>query len=117
MTEKASSMREAADSGIKRWSAKRKAQVVLDILKGKTTAAEVARRHDLTVSEAEGWIEEGLAGMENALRARPRDLREVYERKLAEAHQALGEAQLQIKALKNCSGCTARPGNRAVDLR
>ncbi len=38
--------------------------------------------------------------MENALRARPRDLREEYERKLAEAHQALGEAQLQIKALK-----------------
>ena len=103
MTEKAvkaSSPAEAADSDIKRWSAKRKAQVVVDILKGKTTAAEVARRHDLTVSEVEGWIEEGLAGMENALRARPRDLREEYERKLAEAYQALGEAQLQIKVLK-----------------
>ena len=60
----------------------------------------MARRHDLTVSEVEGWIEEGLAGMENALRARPRDLREEYERKLAEAYQARGEAQLQIKVLK-----------------
>jgi len=103
MTEKAvkaSSPAEAADSDIKGWSAKRKAQVVIDILKGKTTAAEVARRHDLTVSEVEGWIEEGLAGMENALRAHPRDLREEYERKFADAHQALGEAQLQIKAFK-----------------
>ena len=30
---------------IKRWTAKRKARVVVDILKGKTTAAEVARQY------------------------------------------------------------------------
>lgn len=28
------------------------------IFKGKTTVAEVARQHDLTVSEVGGWIEE-----------------------------------------------------------
>ena len=38
--------------------------------------------------------------MENALRACPWDLREAYERELAKAHKALGEAQLQIKTLK-----------------
>ncbi|WP_442905731.1 hypothetical protein [Halomonas sp. TG39a] len=27
------------------------------MFKGKTTVAEVARQHDLTVSEVEGWIE------------------------------------------------------------
>ena len=69
---KGSSTAEAADSDIKRWGAKRTAQVVVDILKGTTTAAEVARRRDLTASEVEGWIEEGLAGKENGLRARPR---------------------------------------------
>ncbi|SOC58370.1 hypothetical protein SAMN05421509_1216 [Chromohalobacter canadensis] len=36
---------------IKRWTAKRKASVVMDIFKGKTTVAEVALQHDLTVSE------------------------------------------------------------------
>ena len=56
---------------VKRWTAKRKRQVVLDILKGKATVAEVARQHDLTPSQVEGWIEEGLAAMENGLRARP----------------------------------------------
>ncbi len=76
---------------------------MVDILKGKTTAAEVSRRHDLTVSEVEGWIEEALAGMEHALRAHPRDLREEYESKLAEAHQALGEAQLQIEVSLRCT--------------
>ncbi|QFT85265.1 hypothetical protein FIU88_09785 [Halomonas sp. THAF12] len=32
------------DNPIKRWTAKRKAAVVMDILKGKTTSAEVVRR-------------------------------------------------------------------------
>ncbi|WP_374710051.1 DUF1153 domain-containing protein [Halomonas koreensis] len=43
---------------IKRWAAKCKAAVVMDIFKGKNTAAEVARQYDLTVSEIEGWIDE-----------------------------------------------------------
>ena len=43
---------------IKRWTARRKASVVMDIIKGKTTAAELARTHDLTVGEVEQWIED-----------------------------------------------------------
>ncbi|MDX1464873.1 MAG: DUF1153 domain-containing protein [Halomonas sp.] len=46
------------ENPIKRWTAKRKADVVMDIVKGKITVGEVARQHDLTVSEVEGWIEE-----------------------------------------------------------
>ena len=85
---------------IKRWTAKRKTQVVLDILKGKTTVAEVSRQHDLTPGEIERWVDEGINGMENNFRARPRDIREQYERKLEEAHAALGEKELELKALK-----------------
>jgi len=112
MTDQSEQVRDEVGPEVKRWSAKRKAQVVVDILKGKTTVAEVARRHGLTVSEVEGWIEEGLAGMENALRARPRDVREAYERKLAEAYQALGEAQLQIKVLKKAERLFGSTGER-----
>lgn len=85
---------------VKRWTAKRKTQVVLDILKGKATVAEVARQHDLTPGEVEHWVEEGVSGMENNFRSRPRDVREQYERKLEEAHAALGEKELELKALK-----------------
>ncbi|WP_311946666.1 DUF1153 domain-containing protein [Halomonas piscis] len=46
------------DNPIKRWTAKRKAAMVMDIFKGKITAAEVARQHDLTVFEVEGWFDE-----------------------------------------------------------
>ena len=67
---------------IKRWTAKRKTQLVLEILKGKTTVAEAARRYDLKPGEIQSWVDEGIKGMENNLRARPRDIREQYEAKL-----------------------------------
>ncbi len=35
---------------VKRWTAKRKTQLVLEILTGKTTVAEAARRYDLKPS-------------------------------------------------------------------
>lgn len=85
---------------IKRWTAKHKTQIVLNILKGKTTVAEIARQYDLTPGEVECWVEEGIAGMENNFSARPRDIREQYERKLAETHAALGEKALELKAIK-----------------
>ncbi len=43
---------------VKRWTAKRKSTVVIDILKGKTTPVEIGRQHDLTVAKVERWVEE-----------------------------------------------------------
>ncbi len=77
---------------IKRWTAKRKARVLIGILEGKVTTAEVARQYDLKPGEVESWVEEGLANMENGFRARPRDVKAQYEAKLAEAYAALGES-------------------------
>src|SRR5699024_8808192 len=85
---------------VKRWTAKRKAAVVMDIFKGKTTVAEVARQHDLTDSEVESWSEEAQRDMGNGFRARLKDSRDQYESELREAKEALGEAHLQIYALK-----------------
>ena len=67
---------------IKRWTAKRKTALVMDIIQGKTTVAEASRAFDLTPSEIEGWVEDARKGMENALRANPLDIREQYERQL-----------------------------------
>ncbi|WP_216643671.1 hypothetical protein [Spiribacter salilacus] len=38
---------------VKRWTAKRKSALIIDIFKGKTTPVAVARQHDLTVAEVE----------------------------------------------------------------
>jgi hypothetical protein len=41
--------------GPQRWTAKRKAALVIDTLQGKTTAAEAARQHALALAEVEQW--------------------------------------------------------------
>lgn len=51
------------DEDIKRWTAKRKSALVLEILQGKTTVAEASRAYDLPPSEIESWIEDGTKGM------------------------------------------------------
>ena len=49
----------------KRWSAKRKSALVLEIIQGKTTIAEASRQFDLTPSELESWVDQAKEGMEN----------------------------------------------------
>ena len=88
------------EEDIKRWTARRKAALVLDIIQGKTTVAEASRSFDLTPSEIEEWIDEGKRGMENALRTKPLEIREEYERQLKELQEAYGEAMLELRARK-----------------
>jgi len=53
---------------IKRWTARRKSALVLEILQGRKTVAEASRQFDLPPSEIEDWVDQAKAGMENALR-------------------------------------------------
>jgi transposase-like protein len=88
------------DEDVKRWTARRKSALVLDIIQGKTTVSEAARQFDLSPSEIEDWVDQGKAGMENALRAKPEDIREQYERQLRDIQEAYGEAMLELRARK-----------------
>jgi len=89
------------DEDIKRWTAKRKSALVLEIIQGKTTAAEASRAYDLPPAEIESWVDDAKQGMENALRAKQLDVREQYERKLKELQEAYGEAMLELRVRKN----------------
>jgi phosphoglycolate phosphatase-like HAD superfamily hydrolase len=62
--------------------------------------AEASRSFDITPSEIEEWVEEGKRGMENALRTKPLEVREEYERQLKELQEAYGEAMLELRARK-----------------
>ena len=88
------------DEEIKRWTAKRKTALVLEIIQGKTSVSEASRTYDLPPSEIESWMEDGRRGMENALKANPQDVREQYERQLKELQEAYGEAMLELRARK-----------------
>jgi transposase-like protein len=88
------------EEDVKRWTARRKSALVLEIIQGKTTVAEAARSYDLGPSEIEEWVDQGKSGMENALRAKPEDIREQYERQLKDLQEAYGEAMLELRARK-----------------
>ncbi|CAJ6228403.1 DUF1153 domain-containing protein [Burkholderia pseudomallei] len=87
-------MRTKMNEDIKRWTARRKSALVLDIIQGKTTVAEASRAYDLSPSEIENWVD-GKRGMENALRANPQDVKEQYERQIKDLREAYGEAMLE----------------------
>ena len=54
---------------VQRWTAKRRAALVIRLLKGETTVAEAARRHGLKVAEVEEWREREKAGPFRAARS------------------------------------------------
>lgn len=82
---------------VKRGAARRKSALILEIIKGNTTIAEAAMSYDLTPSGIEEWVDQVKAGMESALRAKPEDIREQYERQLKDLQEAYGEAMLELR--------------------
>ena len=84
----------------RRLTAKRKSEIVLDILQGKTTISEVSRANDITPATIEEWIEEARKGMENQLRAKPKDIKQQYEdeiKKMKEVTYALPDPFPPVK--------------------
>jgi transposase-like protein len=93
-------MSEIVADDIKRWTAKRKSALVIEIIQGKATIAEASRTYDLAPSEVENWVEDAKKGMENALKANPLDVRQQYEKQLQDLQAAYGEAMLELRARK-----------------
>lgn len=105
-------MSETLSDDIKRWTAKRKSALVIEIIQGKTTVAEASRTYDLTPSEIEEWVEDGRKGMENALRANPLDVAAQYEKKLSDLQEAYGEAMLELRARKKLQALLDAEGDK-----
>ncbi|WP_241560791.1 DUF1153 domain-containing protein [Paenirhodobacter populi] len=100
------------DDSIKRWTAKRKTALVIEIIQGKTTEAEASRSFDLSPSEIEGWIDDAKRGMESSLRANPLDIRGQYEKQLKDLQEAYGAAMLEPHARENTRPCWNEPLER-----
>jgi transposase-like protein len=100
------------DETLKRWTAKRRSALVLEILRGETTAAEAARRHALTVAEIEQWKDRFLGGAENALRSRPLDDEALKDLEIKRLQRKVGELVMDIDILKEAS--KANPSQRQM---
>lgn len=88
------------DDSQKRWTAKRRAALVVELLRGDLSVAEAARRHGLTVAEVEEWRERFLAGAENALRSRPLGEEAQKEQELKRLKQKVGELVMELDVVK-----------------
>ncbi len=88
------------DESQKRWTAKRRSTLVLEILRGDCSVAEAARKHGLTVAEIEDWRDRFLSGAKNALRRRPLDDEAQREREIKRLKQKVGELVMDLDILK-----------------
>jgi len=88
------------EQDIKRWTSGRKTEVVEAILRGEVTASEVARKHGLTVSEVEGWVDSFLQAGREQMRSRPRSKQEIWESEKKELYAKIGELKLEKDILK-----------------
>ena len=95
---------------VQRWTAKRRAALVLSLLKGETTAADAARRHGLKVAEVEEWRERFLLGAQNALRARPKEEDALGEEEVNRLKRKVGELAMDLDILREAAKRPTTPG-------
>jgi transposase-like protein len=88
---------------IKRWTTKRRSALVLEILRGDTTAAEAARKHGLTIAEVEDWKERFLSSAENALRSKPLDEEALKDAQIKRLKQKVGEIVMDMDILREAA--------------
>lgn len=74
--------------------------MVIDIVKGKTTASEVARSHDLTLAEVEQWMEDFIAMGTEALRSHPREVDAKHRAEKKELLAKIGDLTMQMEVYK-----------------
>jgi transposase-like protein len=91
---------------IKRWTARRKAVAIMEIIKGKTTAAELARSHDLTIAEIDQWMNDFVS---QGTEAAPCPSTRCRSPSQSHAFQRTGRAKLPITPWKKrCSRALTR---------
>src|SRR5215471_5783491 len=93
-------MSEPAEDSVQRWTAKRRAALIVSILKGETSIPEAARQHEITVAEVEDWHQRFLLGAQNALRSRPKDEEALKEEQIKKLKQKIGELVLDNDILR-----------------
>jgi hypothetical protein len=86
----------SAAAEVKRWSAGRKRQAVLRLLRGEAVDA-VSRELAVPICRLEEWRDRALAGMDVGLKEREND---PVETQLADANRRIGELVMEVEILR-----------------
>lgn len=92
-----------------RWTAKRKVELLLQLIRGEKKLVDVCREHDLKQSEVEGWMDTFVKAGERGLKARTEDEQAAHEREVHELRAKIGELVLELDARKKLQALTDKP--------
>jgi len=93
----ASASAPSAAAEVKRWSAGRKKQVVLRLLRGESVDA-LSRELGVPIFRLQAWQDRALAGIDAGLKEREDD---PVEKQLDEARRRIGELVMEVEILQN----------------
>jgi transposase-like protein len=97
------------EKDFQRWTARRKVELLLQLIKGETKLVDVCREHDLKQSEVEGWMETFLRSGERGLKARSEDEQATHDREVRELRAKVGELVLELDARNKLDALTGKP--------
>jgi hypothetical protein len=86
----------SAAAEVKRWSAGRKKQVVLRLLRGESVDA-ISRELAVPIFRLEEWRDRALAGIDVGLKEREND---PVEKQLGDANRRIGELVMEVEILR-----------------
>jgi len=87
-----------------------KLQVVLDVLSGRKSNAEVCREHELAPAVVTAWKEQFGAHAPGIFAGRQQESHE--QQRIAELEQLVGRQALEIEVLKKASSILTSPSRR-----
>ena len=92
-----------------RWTARRKVELLLQLIRGERKLVDVCREHDLKQSEVEGWMDTFVKGGERSLKARAEDEQATHEAEVRELRAKIGELVLELDARKKLAALSGKP--------
>ena len=92
-----------------RWTARRKIELLLQLIKGEVKLVDACREHDLKQSDVESWMDTFLTGGERSLKTRSEDEQAVHDREVRELRAKVGELVLELDARKKLDALTGKP--------
>ena len=92
-----------------RWTAKRKVELLLQLIRGEKKLVDACREHDLKQSEVEMWMDTFVKGGERSLKARAEDEQAAHEAEVRELRAKIGELVLELDARKKLQALSGKP--------
>jgi hypothetical protein len=94
---------------LQRWRAKRKVELLLQLIRGERKLVHASREHDLKQSEVETWMDTFVKGGERSLKARAEDEQALHEAEVRELRAKIGELVLELDARKKLAALSGKP--------